>query len=292
MSEKPARTPPRLLQVVRTVRITPHLQRITLGGENLLGFPVHSHGMHIKVFVPRTHQQQPQLPQLTAQGIVWPAAHERPITRTYSVRQYRADVNELDIEFVMHAISTHKTDGTHKITGPNKIDAHTSPAASWASNAKPGDWIGIAGPGGPDPLLAPADWQLLAGDLTALPAIAALLENLPDSAQGFAFIESDDALDEIKLIHPAGIVVRWLVRATDGREVLLEAIKRIAPPLNVTSIAAFIAGENNAVVSIRDYLRATYGLHKRNLYAVPYWRRGQDEETYHQERHRIMDEVY
>lgn len=286
MSEKPARTPPRLLQVVRTALITPHLQRITLSGENLRGFPLHSHAMHIKVFVPRAHQLQPQLPQLTAQGIVWPAAHERPITRTYSVRQYRADVNELDIEFVMHPTSTHKIPGTHK------TDSHSSPAASWASSAKPGDWIGIAGPGGPDPLLAPAAWQLLAGDLTALPAIAALLENLPASAQGFAFIESDDAQDQLELIHPTGVVVCWLVRATDGSEVLLEAIKRIAPPLNATSIAAFIAGENNAVVSIRDYLRATYGLNKRNLYAVPYWRRGQDEETYHQERHRIMDEVY
>lgn len=280
MSEKPARTPPRLLQVIRTARITPHLQRITLSGESLLGFPVNSYGMHIKVFVPRLHQQQPQLPQLTAQGIVWPEAHERPITRNYSVRQYRADVNELDIEFVMHDAHT------------NRNAVHSSPAATWACNAKPGDWIGIAGPGGPDPLLAPADWQLLAGDLTALPAIAALLENLPGNARGFAFIESDDAQDQIELIHPAGIVVCWLVRATDGSEVLLEAIKRIAPPLNISSIAAFIAGENHAVVSIRDYLRATYGLNKRNLYAVPYWRRGQDEETYHQERHRIMDEVY
>lgn len=292
MSEKPARTPPRLLQVVRTARITPHLQRITLSGESLLGFPVNSHGMHIKVFVPRVHQQQPQLPQLTAQGIVWPEAHERPITRTYSVRQYRADVNELDIEFVMHPTSTLKIASTHKAADINKTNSHSSPAASWARNAKPGDWIGVAGPGGPDPLLAPADWQLLAGDLTALPAIAALLENLPDSAQGFAFIESDDAQDQIELIHPPGIVICWLERATDGSEVLLEAIKRIAPPLNATSIAAFIAGENNAVVTIRDYLRATYGLNKRKLYAVPYWRRGQDEETYHQERHRIMDEVY
>ncbi|HSC69319.1 MAG TPA: siderophore-interacting protein [Cellvibrio sp.] len=279
MSEKPARTPPRLLQVLRTARITPHLQRVTLGGESLKGFPLHSHGMHIKIFVPRAHQSQPQLPQLTAQGIVWPPAHERPITRTYSVRQYRAEANELDVEFVMHDCGDYASDTI-------------SPAARWAKNAKPGDWLGIAGPGGPEPLLAPADWQILAGDLTALPAIAALLETLPDSARGFAFIESDEAADQIELAHPAGIIVRWLVRATDGSDVLLDAVKRIAPPLDTTSIAAFIAGENTAVVSIRNYLRATYGLNKRNLYAVPYWRRGQDEETYHQERHRIMDEVY
>lgn len=274
MSEKPARTPPRLLQVVRSQAITPHLQRITLSGESLHGFPAQSHGAHIKIFLPRAHQQQPELPRLTEQGIQWPPAHERPITRTYTVRAYRPGENELDIEFVMH--------------GDN---ADSGPAAYWAARAKPGDHLGIAGPGGPDPLLAPADWHLLAGDLTALPAIAALLENLPKESRGCVFIESESAADKFELAHPQGIEVHWLVRQPQ-RELLVESIKKIAPPFGVTSFSAFIAGENFAVVSIRDYLRTTYGLTKKNLYAIPYWRRGQDEETYHQERHRIMDEVY
>lgn len=274
MSEKPARTPPRLLQVVRSQRIAPHLQRITLGGESLRGFPVQSHGSHIKIFLPRAHQQHPQLPQLTAQGIQWPPAEERPITRTYSVRAYRADTNELDIEFVMH--------GEGEDSGP---------AAHWAAHAQVGDYLGVAGPGGPDPLLAPADWHLLAGDMTALPAIAALLETLPANAQGCVFIETDLATNKFELIHPDNISVHWITRDPQ-RELLVEAIKQVAPPIGVSSISAFIAGENVAVVSSRDYLRATYGLTKKNLYAIPYWRRGQDEETYHQERHRIMDEVY
>ncbi len=274
MSEKPARTPPRLLQVVRSQPVAPHLQRITLGGENLLGFPLQSQGAHIKIFLPRAHQQQPQLPQLTAQGIQWPTAAERPITRTYSVRAYRPDSNELDVEFVLH--------GEGEESGP---------AAHWAANAQVGDYLGIAGPGGPDPLLAAADWHLLAGDMTALPAIAALLETLPANARGCVFIETNLAANELKLIHPANMHIQWLVREPQ-RERLVEAFKQVAPPLGVSSISAFIAGENLAVVSIRDYLRASYGLTKKNLYAIPYWRRGQDEETYHQERHRIMDEVY
>lgn len=274
MSEKPARTPPRLLQVVRSQRIAPHLQRVTLGGESLHGFPVQSHGAHIKIFLPRAHQQRPQLPQLTEQGILWPPAHERPITRTYSVRAYRQLKNELDVEFVMH--------GEGEASGP---------AAHWAAHAQPGDYLGIAGPGGPDPLLAPADWHLLAGDMTALPAIAALLENLHSAARGYVFIETDTIANQLDLRHPAGISIHWLERDS-RRELLLEAIKTVAPPIGVTSLSAFIAGENLAVVSIRDYLRTTYGLTKKNLYAIPYWRRGQDEETYHQERHRIMDEVY
>ncbi|HTF98321.1 MAG TPA: siderophore-interacting protein [Cellvibrio sp.] len=281
MSEKPARTPPRLLQVVRSQRVVPHLQRITLGGESLRGFPANSHGSHIKIFIPRVHQKIPQLPQLTEQGIQWPPAHERPVTRTYSVRAYR-EINddrgtthyELDVEFVMH--------GEGDDSGP---------AAHWAEHAQVGDFLGVAGPGGPDPLLAPADWHLLAGDMTALPAIAALLENLPAHARGCVFIETDLAANEFELIHPTGITVQWLERDPQ-RELLVDAIKKVAPPMDASSLSAFIAGENFAVVSIRDYLRTTYGLTKKNLYAIPYWRRGQDEETYHQERHQIMDEVY
>lgn len=274
MSEKPTRTPPRLLQVVRSQPVTPNLQRITLSGESLRGFPQQSYGAHIKIFLPRAHQKKPELPRLTDAGIQWPSAVDRPITRTYTVRAYRPIENELDIEFVMHGHSE-----------------HSGPAAFWAAQAKPGDYLGIAGPGGPDPLLAAADWHLLAGDLTALPAIAALLENLPNDSQGCVFIESESIADQIDIVCPPGIAIHWLVRQSH-RELLVEAIKNIAPPFGTSSISAFIAGENFAVVSIRDYLRATYGLTKKNLYAIPYWRRGQDEETYHQERHRIMDEVY
>jgi NADPH-dependent ferric siderophore reductase len=272
MRAEPApRTQPRLLEVIRTGKVSPNLQRITLGGTALHGFPGHRKGAHIKIFLPRAHQTQPQLPQLTQHGILWPEANERPITRTYSVRDYRVEHNELDVDFVLH--------GEH------------SPASNWAMNAKVGDFLGVAGPGGPDPLLTPADWHILAGDMTALPAISALLEELPASAKGFVFIETDHVEDQHVLINHTQMVVCWVVRDMHS-EMLLEEIKRVAPTLGTTSISAFIAGENSAVVGIRDYLREVYGLKKSHLYAVPYWRRGQDEETYHKQRHEIMDQVY
>ena len=59
-----------------------------------------------------------------------------------------------------------------------------------------------------------------------------------------------------------------------------------------TPLSALVAGENSLVLTVRDYLRTTFKLPKALLYAVPYWRNGQDEEGYHQQRHTIMDEEY
>lgn len=282
VAERPAptaapakRTPPRLLQVVRAEYLSDAMRRITLSGNDLYGFPQDRNGAHIKVFLPRADQHKPVLPTLGPKGPVWPPAHLRPITRTYSVRRYCVEKNELDIDFVLHGAD--------------------SPASGWASNAIPGDFLGVAGPGGPDPLLAPAKQHFIAGDLTALPAISALLESLPTSAQGHAVIEIDHEDFQQPVVNPTQIQLQWVLRepqvaASDNT--LLRTIKKAPLPLPGQSVSGFVAGENGSVLAVRDYLRETYGLHKSELYAVPYWHRGQDEETYHQERHRIMDQIY
>jgi hypothetical protein len=42
---------------------------------------------------------------------------------------------------------------------------------------------------------------------------------------------------------------------------------------------------------LRKHLVQERGLGKAWLYAVPYWKDGQDEESYHEERHDIMDSM-
>src|SRR5690625_6029152 len=65
-----------------------------------------------------------------------------------------------------------------------------------------GDQVQFRGPGGaytPDP---DADWHLLVGDESALPAIAASTEVLPAGARGHAIIEVEDASEEQPLTVP------------------------------------------------------------------------------------------
>ncbi len=271
VEKKSYRSIPRMLEVQSIEQVTPLLRRVVLGGEQLLGFPADWPGAHIKVFLPRPGQDDIHMPTLTEKGPVWPPAELRPITRTYSVRYYDPVANELSIDFVMHG--------------------HKSHASDWASNAQVGDNLGIAGPGGPQPLIAPADFHLITGDLSAVPAISAILESLRNVA-GAVFIEVVDAEQIHELENPANLKINWLVNSDFNRETpLLNAVKQCQIPDSI-DFSAWVAGENGAVICVRDYLRSAFGLTKKELYAVPYWRRGDTEEQYHADRHSVMDEEY
>lgn len=266
-----SRTPPRLLKVHSKETPCEGLIRINLTG-NLKGFPEDKNGSHIKLFFPRSHQRVPVLPRLGEQGVIWPPAEEKPVTRTYSVRSYRSDDNIVSVDFV-----DHESGGI---------------ACRWAQQAKVGDSLGLAGPGGPDPLLAPADWHILVGDMSAVPALSAIVENLQTPAQVLVLAHGDARLTAR---IPNHIQVKYLAERTSldtTLTVINDMIAQRSPELEKENCSAWVAGENRLVLQVRDFLRTHLGLTKRNLYAIPYWRRGQNEEQYHQARHVIMDTVY
>ncbi|BBZ74402.1 hypothetical protein MPRS_54950 [Mycobacterium paraseoulense] len=133
------------------------------------------------------------LPQpLTLDSFSGLPPEKRPSVRTMTVRRVDAAAGEITLNIVVH--------GEHGIAG------------QWAAAAEPGERIFLMGPGGaytPDPA---ADWHLLAGDESALPAIAAALEALPPNAVGKAFIEVVGQEDEIPLTAPEGVEVHWVYR--------------------------------------------------------------------------------
>ena len=65
------------------------------------------------------------------------------------------------------------------------------PRRPWAANAKPGDTLQLAGPGGAYTPSPDADWHLLVGDDAALPAIAVSLARVPAGVPAFAVVEVD-----------------------------------------------------------------------------------------------------
>src|SRR4051812_39293734 len=87
-------------------------------------------------------------------------------------------------------------------------------AGPWAQAARPGDRLEVRGPGGgyrPDPT---ADWHLLVGDESAVPAISAALDSLPADAVARVVVLVDDLGHEPELPLPAGAELVVLHRAT------------------------------------------------------------------------------
>lgn len=239
--------------------ITPHMRRIRFTGDRLERFDGMGN-LHVKLALPPEDGGEPVWPQLDGNGrLIWPADERRPIIRKYTIRAIDPAAGTVDIDFVRHA------------------DA--GPGAEFAENARPGQVIGMIGPGGLG--APPADWYLLAGDETALPAIGRILENLDPVAQGVALIEVADA-DEIQpLRHPPGVELRWLLRA--GAEagtttLLIDAVRGVPFPEGGSTVFAWAGCEFEAFKAIRRYLRADRKLGKSEHLAVTYWRRGQREE--------------
>jgi NADPH-dependent ferric siderophore reductase len=135
----------------------------------------------------------------------------------------------------------------------------------------------MTGPGGGG--AAGADWYLLAGDETALPAIGRMLEGLPASAHAVVRIEIADAGEEQPLVSPASLDIAWLHRgaAEAGTTTLLEdAVRAAAFPSDGRRVFAWAGCEHKAFRAIRKFLRAECGLSRDQHLVAAYWRRGFD----------------
>jgi NADPH-dependent ferric siderophore reductase len=241
-------TAPRLLQVRRRTAVTPRMIRVTLTGDELAGFPGEGPDRRIKMFFPVEGQERPAVPRASTGGPVWPAGEARPTIRTYTVRRFDAEAGELDVDFVLHE--------------------GYGPAAAWAQAAEPGAWVGVSEPGGrwePDPA---ADFHVVIGDESALPAVATVLEAIP-GARVLAILEVADAAEEQEL--PGAAEVTWVHRgAAPPGEPLVAAVAAAEFPEGVGQ--AWLAGESAAVKEIRGHLLGPRGFGRRAVYATGYWR--------------------
>ena len=191
--------------------------------------------------------------RVTHRGTVLRTEHLSP----YTVRRWDGEAGELTLDFVVH--------GQEGLAGP------------WAANARPGDVLHFSGPGGsyaPDPQ---AHWHLLAGDETALPAIAAALEQLPSHATAHVFIEVADAAEQQTLIAPTGATLTWLHRGQHPVGALLvHALTHFEFPAGTPH--AFVHGEPGFVKELRRVLRVERALPLDRLSVSGYWRLGHDED--------------
>lgn len=296
------------VRVAAVSALTPSFVRVTLTGDALADFSAVGLDQRIKVVLPIPGHGFTDLPDGDDWYGAWralPDAERNPL-RTYTVRSFRPDARELDIDFVAHG--------------------DTGPASRWVSSCRVGDELRIVGPAVPS---SPAELPsgaaefapgsatriLLAGDETAAPAICAILEALDVATVGHVFIEVPTDADRLPVSAPAGVEVRWIarngashgVRMTDQVHAWASEVASVPTgPAGVAGAArgtveladvdvdeqvlwdvpaavderpvyAWIAGEAGCVKELRRHLVRGVGLDRRQVAFMGYWRHGKAE---------------
>jgi NADPH-dependent ferric siderophore reductase len=271
--------------VEHTVRLSPHLVRVHLGGPAFDAFV----GAADPLRLAATEKYVKLMFAKPELGLTPPydfdelrvrlTLEDLPARRTYTVRLVDYGARTIAIDFVVH--------GDEGIAGP------------WADAAQPGDILSLTGPGG---AFAPAPdasiRRLLLGDEAAIPAIAAALESMPTEATGTATIEVDGPADEILLAAPSGVDVRWLHRATGGSDgipaqpgtVLTDAVRAMHPP--VGPVEVFAHGERQAMKEIRTVLQDGWGLERRSMSLSAYWALGRAEDSFQAEKREPIGQIF
>ncbi|MFE2165393.1 siderophore-interacting protein [Streptomyces sp. NPDC059447] len=243
--------------VVRTERLTPHMVRVVLGGEGLEGFGAGEFTDHyVKLLFPPQGVTYPEPWDLERIRASYPR-DQWPRQRAYTVRCWDPARRELTLDFVVH--------GDEGLAGP------------WAERARPGEPVRFLGPGGAYAPTPAADWHLLVGDESALPAIAAAMERMPAGARVHAFVEVEGPADEQRITTPDGIAPVWVHRGDRPvGEALVEAVRALRFPSQ--DVHAFVHGEAGFVKELRHLLRLERGIPRERLSISGYWRQGETDE--------------
>ncbi len=282
--------------------LTPTFRRFTFGGDDLADYGDTGFDQRIKIVFPTAHASIDDMPLGEDWWDEWRALDDtqRPTLRTYTTRAVRPGACEVDIDMVAHEVQ--------------------GPASAWIADAHIGDELLIFAPTtaqrgvsyGID-FVPPAQTGdiLLAGDETAAPAIAAILEQLPATARGVVVLETPHPADVDYLpVHPG---FRYRVAARSGEAdrhehlvaAVAEAAAELAPEgrgaeveeididhdmlwevprtakggaaLKSAALYAWLAGEAGAIKTLRRHLVTDLGVDRRAVAFMGYWRLGRAE---------------
>lgn len=288
-------------EVIAITDLTPSFRRFTFGGADLADYGDPGLDQRIKIVFPTPRTPIDAMPTGDDWWDQWRAMDEegRPPFRTYTTRYVRPDAREVDVDMVAHDVQ--------------------GPASAWIADAQVGDEVLIFAPTtahsgvsyGID-FVPPArtDDILLAGDETAAPAIAVILEQLPRDARGVVVLEVPDDADAAYLPAHPGFDFRIAARSAGLRHAHLvasveDAAARLVPAgrgaeveevdidkdilwevprtakggaaLKSAPLYAWLAGEAGAIKTLRRHLVTDMGVDRRAVAFMGYWRVGRAE---------------
>jgi NADPH-dependent ferric siderophore reductase len=279
------------VHVLRTLALGPHFLRVTLAGPDLDRFADLGADQRLKVVLPLSDSGAQWLPAGRERWQSLSADRRNPV-RSYTARAVRRARHEIDIDVVSH---------------------RGGAAASWFAAARRGDRLLVFGPdadytgdhGGREFHLPPSVRRvLLAGDETAVPALAAIGAALPADVSGHLLVEVPDARDFLDLSLPSGVEICWVARGAEPRgRGLLDLVRQTARDLLPTAPGpaepadatdgspvwevpttpstadchAWIAAEADTVRAVRHHLLHEVRVDRRAVALMCYWRHGHRE---------------
>lgn len=248
----------RRIEVAEVVPLTKRMVRVRFTGEDLADLATVSPLDHARLFFDRDEDGAVKLPDLSkGRGSI-----AEYTNRVYTIRAFDPDKLLLDIDFVLNEKGV---------------------AGRWAATAAPGDTLGMVGPRGSRLVKDVFPWYVLAADETALPAFARWLEHLRPGVPVTAYVEVQDADDEISLESAADLTVHWLHRGErePGTTTLLaDAVMVHEFPDRDGYVWA--AGEAIGIKPLRSYSGRGMGFVPENWKVDGYWRLGVADHDHHQ----------
>ncbi|MCM0620735.1 siderophore-interacting protein [Nocardioides bruguierae] len=244
--------------VASVADLGPRYRRVVLTGADLAGFASAGADDHLRLFVPGADGSL-VLPEIGPEGLVPPGPGDpRPVSREYTPVAWGGTGADawLTLDLVVHP-------GGH--------------ASDWVTRAQPGDPAAVGGPRGSLVVAGTPAWWLLAGDLTALPAIRRHLAAVAGAPATVLLlvVSAEDA--EPHLASLAGADVSVLVApevATGDTAPLAEAVMAWTPPGAPDAGLAFVAAEQSIVSPARARLSALGVTHS---VVKGYWKHGDAE---------------
>lgn len=255
--------------VTSVTRVTPNMQRITLAGGDLTRFV--SSGdpdERLLVVFPDAGAARPSAPQRVGNGWDYPVDGPRPEMRSYTVRRWNARRCEMTVDFAVHDGGT---------------------AVQWALQARPGQILGVTTASGWYRPPADTTWQLLIADMTALPAVGRIVEELTPDTRVHVVAEVTTADDEQQLATSGDVTYTWLHGTGNG--VGPSALAATARERHRPDGPGYVwfAGEAGHAREIRRWLRHELGWPTERYDVIGYWRADKEAWTarYEQAREQI-----
>lgn len=224
--------------VTFTKELTPRARRITFKGMTVVESV--KPASYLSLYFEDPQNDQPSEPDS-------PRRNER----NYTPRYLDPECHSMTVDFVLHG---------------------SGRAAEWAHTAKAGDTIWASPTTGGYDIPDDVHHLVLAGDDTAIPAIGTILEAIPRDTRTTVIIEVVNDDDEREPSDDVPSDPIWLHRGTDVATAgfqTLNLVKSIAVPPDAHW---WIAGERDAITSVRDVLTEDRGIAKDRISLNAYWR--------------------